>query len=154
MDDGADVGWLRTEDLCGLNTFMNTINSQKFQPFRNPESFKTKFTSAKSAYHFNTKKQCAKNAFCFFLFGNYLKFQKNHLQTAKSFHCRLRIVSNYRREEPCSELPSLLASCHYLNDIEKNTPLMNEGAGGVDAGIARFPAFLYSESLQNGSINT
>ena len=32
--------------------------------------------------------------------------------------------------------PSLLASCHYLNDIDKNT--MNEGAGGVDAGIARF----------------
>ena len=37
MDDGADVGWLRTEDLCGLNTSMNTVNSQKFQLFGNPE---------------------------------------------------------------------------------------------------------------------
>ena len=25
MDDGADVGRLRVEDLCGLNTFMNTV---------------------------------------------------------------------------------------------------------------------------------
>ena len=49
----------------------------------------------------NTKKQCAKNALCFFLFGNYLKFQKNQLQTAKSFHCRLRIVSNYRIVNNC-----------------------------------------------------
>lgn len=39
MDDGADVWRLRTEDLCGLNTFMNTVNSQKFQLFGNPESF-------------------------------------------------------------------------------------------------------------------
>lgn len=50
---------------------------------------------------FNIKKQYAKNALCFFLFGNYLKFQKNQLQTAKSFHCRLRIVSNYRIVNNC-----------------------------------------------------
>ena len=48
MDDGAAVGWLMTEDLCGLNTFMNTVNSQKFRLFGNPESFKTKFTTAKT----------------------------------------------------------------------------------------------------------
>ena len=51
MDDGADVRQLMTEDLCGFSAFMNTINSQKFQLFGNPESFKTKFTSAKNAYH-------------------------------------------------------------------------------------------------------
>lgn len=39
MDDGADVGRLRTEDLCGLSAFMDTVNSQKFQLFGNPESF-------------------------------------------------------------------------------------------------------------------
>lgn len=39
MDDGADVRRLRVEDLCGLNTSMNTVNSQKFQLFENPESF-------------------------------------------------------------------------------------------------------------------
>lgn len=39
MDDGADVGRLRTEDLCGFSAFMNTVNSQKFQLFGNPESF-------------------------------------------------------------------------------------------------------------------
>ena len=50
MDDGAGVWWLRTEDLCGLNTFMNTVNSQNFQLFGNPESFKTKFAPAKNAY--------------------------------------------------------------------------------------------------------
>lgn len=55
----------------------------------------------KKRLSFNIKKQCAKNALCFFLFGNYLKFQKNQLQTAKSFHCRLRIVSNYRIVNNC-----------------------------------------------------
>lgn len=39
MDDGVDVRRLRTEVLCGLNTSMNTVNSQKFQLFENPESF-------------------------------------------------------------------------------------------------------------------
>ena len=27
MDDGVDVGWLRTEVLCGLNTLINTTGS-------------------------------------------------------------------------------------------------------------------------------
>ena len=67
MDDGVDAGRLRTEDLCGLNTFMNTVNSQEFQLFENPESFKTKFIPAKKHLSFNTKKQCAKNALCFWL---------------------------------------------------------------------------------------
>lgn len=39
MDDGADVRQLMTEDLCGFSAFMNTVNSQKFQLFGNPESF-------------------------------------------------------------------------------------------------------------------
>ena len=47
MDDGADAGWFRTEDLCGFSAFMNTVNSQKFQLFGNPESFKSKFAPAK-----------------------------------------------------------------------------------------------------------
>lgn len=41
MDDGADVGRLRTEDLCGLNTSMNTIGLRKQQPFGCSERFKT-----------------------------------------------------------------------------------------------------------------
>ena len=72
MDDGADVGWLRTEDLCGLNTFMNTVNSQKFQLFGNPESFKTKFIPAKSTYSLIKKAMCKKStllfSFCMTLF--------------------------------------------------------------------------------------
>ena len=69
MDDGADVWWLRAEDLCGLNTFMNTVNSQKFQLFENPESFKTKFTPAKSTYHLIPKSNVQKTHFAFFLFA-------------------------------------------------------------------------------------
>ena len=42
MDDGADARWLQTEDLCGLSTFMDTVNSQKFQLFRNPEPVQNK----------------------------------------------------------------------------------------------------------------
>lgn len=65
MDDGADAGWLKTEILCGLNTFMNTVNSQKFQLFENPESFKTKFTSAKNAYHLIPKSNVQITHFAF-----------------------------------------------------------------------------------------
>ena len=81
MDDGADVWWLRTEDLCGLNTFMNTVNSQKFQLFGNPESFKTKFTSAKNAYHLIPKSNVQKThfafSFCMALFIQF--FERNQL---------------------------------------------------------------------------
>lgn len=66
MDDGADVGRLRTEVLCGLNTSMNTVNSQKFQLFGNPESFKTKFAPAKSTYHLISKSNVQKTHFAFF----------------------------------------------------------------------------------------
>lgn len=65
MDDGADVGRLRVEDLCGFSAFMNTVNSQKFQLFENPESFKTKFTSAKNAYHLIPKSNVQKTHFAF-----------------------------------------------------------------------------------------
>lgn len=65
MDDGADAGRLRTEDLCGLNTFMNTVNSQEFQLFENPESFKTKFIPAKNAYHLISKSNVQKTHFAF-----------------------------------------------------------------------------------------
>lgn len=41
MDDGADVWRLMTEDLCGLNTTMNTIDLRKQQPFGCSERFKT-----------------------------------------------------------------------------------------------------------------
>ena len=81
MDDGADVWWLRTEDLCGLNTFMNTVNSQKFQLFENPESFKTKFTPAKNAYHLIPKSNVQKThfafSFCMALFIQF--FERNQL---------------------------------------------------------------------------
>ena len=66
MDDGADVRRLKTEVLCGLNTSMNTVNSQKFQLFENPESFKTKFTPAKSTYHLIPKSNVQKTHFAFF----------------------------------------------------------------------------------------
>lgn len=65
MDDGADVGQLRTEVLCGLNILMNTVNSQNFQLFGNPESFKTKFTSAKNAYHLIPKSNVQITHFAF-----------------------------------------------------------------------------------------
>ena len=65
MDDGADVGWLRTEVLCGLNALMNTVNSQKFQLFGNPESFKTKFAPAKNTYHLILKSNVQKTHFAF-----------------------------------------------------------------------------------------
>ena len=51
MDDGAGVGGVRTEILCGLNAFMDTVNQQKIQLFGNPESFKAKFAPAKNTYH-------------------------------------------------------------------------------------------------------
>ena len=66
MDDGADVRRLRAEDLCGFSAFMNTVNSQKFQLFGNPESFKTKFTSAKNTYHLIPKSNVQKTHFAFF----------------------------------------------------------------------------------------
>ena len=72
MDDGADVGWLRTEDLCGLNTFMNTVNSQNFQLFGNPESFKTKFAPAKNAYHLISKSNVQKTHFAFFFLHGFI----------------------------------------------------------------------------------
>lgn len=72
MDDGVDVGWLRTEVLCGLNTFMNTVNSQKFQLFGNPESFKTKFTSAKNTYHLILKSNVQKTHFAFFFLHDFI----------------------------------------------------------------------------------
>ena len=65
MNDGADVGWFRTEDLCGLSAFMDTVNSQKFQLFENPESFKTKFIPAKNAYHLIPKSNVQKTHFAF-----------------------------------------------------------------------------------------
>ncbi len=42
MDDGAGVRRLRTEILCGLNTFMNTIDLRKQQPFGGFKQFKSK----------------------------------------------------------------------------------------------------------------
>ena len=65
MDDGADVRRLRVEDLCGLSTFMDTVNSQKFQLFGNPESFKTKFAPAKNAYHLISKSNVQNTHFAF-----------------------------------------------------------------------------------------
>ena len=82
MDDGADVGWLRTEDLCGLNTFMNTVNSQNFQLFGNPESFKTKFAPAKNVYHLMLKSNVQKTHFAFsFYMTSFIQFfERNQLQ--------------------------------------------------------------------------
>lgn len=65
MDDGVDVRRLRGEDLCGLSAFMDTVNSQNFQLFGNPESFKTKFTSAKNAYHLIPKSNVQITHFAF-----------------------------------------------------------------------------------------
>ena len=88
MDDGADVGRLRTEDLCGANTFTNTVNSQKFQLFENPESFKTKFTSAKNAYHLISKSNVQKThfafSFCMALFIQF--FDRNQLHPFIRLH--------------------------------------------------------------------
>ena len=82
MDDGAGVWWLRTEDLCGLNTFMNTVNSQNFQLFGNPESFKTKFAPAKNAYRLISKSNVQKThfafSFCLTLFIQFLKRNQLH----------------------------------------------------------------------------
>ena len=72
MDDGANVGWLRTEDLCGLSAFMNTVNSQKFQLFENPESFKTKFAPAKNTYHLILKSNVQKMHFAFFFLHDFI----------------------------------------------------------------------------------
>ena len=66
MDDGERVRWLRTENLCVLSTFMNTVNSQKFQPFGNPEQFKTKFTPDKNDCHLALKSNVQKTHFVFF----------------------------------------------------------------------------------------
>ena len=66
MDDGAGVWWLRTEILCGLSAFMDTVNSQKFQLFGNPESFKAKFAPAKNTYHLILKSNVQKTHFAFF----------------------------------------------------------------------------------------
>ena len=86
MDDGADVGWLMTEDLCGLNTLMNTVNSQNFQLFGNPESFKTKSAPAKNTYNLILKSNVQKThfafSFCMTLFIQF--FEQNQLH---SFIC-------------------------------------------------------------------
>lgn len=65
MDDGADMGQLRTEDLCGFSAFMNTVNSQNFQLFGNPESFKAKFIPVKSTYSLIKKAMCKKRTLLF-----------------------------------------------------------------------------------------
>ena len=65
MDDGAGVWWLKTEILCGLNAFMDTVNQQKIQLFGNPESFKTKFIPAKNTYHLTPKSNVQKTHFAF-----------------------------------------------------------------------------------------
>ena len=82
MDDGADVGRLRTEDLCGLSAFMDTVNSQKFQLFGNPESFKTKFAPAKNTYHLISKSNVQKMhfafSFCMTLFIQFFKWNQLH----------------------------------------------------------------------------
>ncbi len=72
MDDGADAGWLRTEDLCGANTFTNTVNSQKFQLFGNPESFKTKSAPAKNTYNLILKSNVQKTHFAFFFLHDFI----------------------------------------------------------------------------------
>ena len=81
MDDGVDVRRLRTEDLCGLSAFMDTVNSQKFQLFGNPESFKTKFAPAKNVYHLISKSNVQKThfafSFCTTLFIQF--FERNQL---------------------------------------------------------------------------
>ena len=91
MDDGADVWWLRPEVLCGLNVLMNTVNSQKFRLFGNPESFKTKFTPAKNTYHLISKSNVQKThfafSFCMTLFIQF--FERNQLHP----FIRLRIES-------------------------------------------------------------
>lgn len=66
MDDGAGVRRLRTEVLCGLNILMNIVNSQNFQLFGNPESFKTKSAPAKNVYHLISKSNVQKTHFAFF----------------------------------------------------------------------------------------
>lgn len=67
MDDGADARWLQTEDLCGLSTFMDTVNSQKFQLFRNPEPVQNKvYTREKNTYHLISKSNVQKTHFAFF----------------------------------------------------------------------------------------
>lgn len=82
MDDGADVGQLMTEDLCGFSAFMNTVNSQKFQLFGNPESFKAKFAPAKNAYHLISKSNVQKThfafSFCMALFIHFFKRNQLH----------------------------------------------------------------------------
>lgn len=65
MDDRADVRRLRVEDLCGLSAFMDTVNSQKFQLFGNPESFKTKFAPAENTYNLISKSNVQKTHFAF-----------------------------------------------------------------------------------------
>lgn len=72
MDDGAGVGWLRTEDLCGLNAFMDTVNQQKIQLFGNPESFKTKFAPAKNTSHLILKSNVQKTHFAFFFLHDFI----------------------------------------------------------------------------------
>ena len=72
MDDGADVRQLMTEDLCGFSAFMNTVNSQKFQLFGNPESFKTKFIPAKNTYHLISKSNVQKTHFAFFYLHDFI----------------------------------------------------------------------------------
>lgn len=82
MDDGADAGWLRVEDLCELNAFMDTVNPQKIQLFGNSKSFKTKFTSAKNAYHLIPKSNVQIThfafSFCMALFIQFFKQNQLH----------------------------------------------------------------------------
>ena len=99
MDDGADVGWLGTEDLCGLNAFMDTVNSQKFQLFGNPESFKTKFTSAKNAYHLIPKSNVQKRTLLFLFAWLYSYNFSIGINSTHSSSCAsnpLREINAYR----------------------------------------------------------
>ena len=99
MDDGVDVWWLRAEILCGLNTFMNTVNSQKFQLFENPESFKTKFTSAKNAYHLISKSNVQKTHFAFLFAWLYSYNFSSEINSTPSSACAsnpLREINAYR----------------------------------------------------------
>lgn len=99
MDDGADVGQLMTEDLCGFSAFMNTVNSQKFQLFGNPESFKAKFAPAKNAYHLISKSNVQKRTLLFLFAWLYSYNFSSGISSTPSSACAsnpLREINAYR----------------------------------------------------------
>ncbi len=69
MDDGADVRRLKTEDFVWIKRIYEHSKLTKISTVWKSRIVQNEVYTRKKHLSFNTKKQCANNALCFFLFA-------------------------------------------------------------------------------------